>query len=462
MGFPTVTYTFSNSTTADATQVNQNFTDLINGVSDGTKNISVSAGTFAGTVNCQGAVTLGASSGNLLTINGSLASTINIGTTNSYDIGSDTFGLRALYLGSGSSAHSTKLAGASVSSAYVFTLPNGGGTSRYRLQTDGSGTTSWDPVRRSSFDAENLSLSTSVATNAMTITLNTAAGTGSSSTDPIDVVFRNATAGTGTPVTRTSTGGAITLTIPASATLGHQSSADQYIYVAVIDNAGTMELAVIGSRYDIDECSLISTTSITSGSTDWNTWYSTTGRSNVAFRLIGRIKSNQSTAGTWTANALEIALGGRIFGSTTTSSKSDLSWTMENCGTTSNASVWYSRLADRMVVRGTITLGTLVASTAAIDLPSGYNIDTSKMTSATNVGLVGTYECTINGASFLYSGNLSGVIFYDGSTSSKLFFAIKAGSTTLQLDKSTATVAFQGSQPLIFEFTIPIAQWRSY
>lgn len=45
----TVTYTFSNGTTADATQVNTNFTDILNGLSDGTKDISIGALTVATT-----------------------------------------------------------------------------------------------------------------------------------------------------------------------------------------------------------------------------------------------------------------------------------------------------------------------------------------------------------------------------------------------------------------------------
>jgi hypothetical protein len=48
MAAPSVTYTFANSTTADATQVNQNFTDILNGLSDGTKDLSVSQVTAAG------------------------------------------------------------------------------------------------------------------------------------------------------------------------------------------------------------------------------------------------------------------------------------------------------------------------------------------------------------------------------------------------------------------------------
>jgi hypothetical protein len=41
MAFPSVTNTFTNGTTSDATQVNQNFTDLVNGLSDGTKSLAV-------------------------------------------------------------------------------------------------------------------------------------------------------------------------------------------------------------------------------------------------------------------------------------------------------------------------------------------------------------------------------------------------------------------------------------
>src|SRR3990167_8159938 len=94
----TVTNTFTNSTTADATQVNTNFTDIINGTSDGTKDFSISALTCAGTATLNGAVTLGNASGDDITVTGSLASSIPIKTTNSYDIGSATIGLRSIYI----------------------------------------------------------------------------------------------------------------------------------------------------------------------------------------------------------------------------------------------------------------------------------------------------------------------------------------------------------------------------
>lgn len=49
MAAPSVSYTFSNSTTADAGQVNTNFSDLIAGLSDGTKDLTVSTVTQSST-----------------------------------------------------------------------------------------------------------------------------------------------------------------------------------------------------------------------------------------------------------------------------------------------------------------------------------------------------------------------------------------------------------------------------
>ena len=56
MAAPSVTYSFTNGTTADATQVNQNFTDLINGLSDGTKDLSILNIVIAGKATITGGI----------------------------------------------------------------------------------------------------------------------------------------------------------------------------------------------------------------------------------------------------------------------------------------------------------------------------------------------------------------------------------------------------------------------
>ena len=123
MANPAVTYTFSNSTTADATQVNQNFTDIINGLTDGTKSLTIDSLTANGASALKGTVTLGDSSSDDITFTGSLASSIPIKTKNTYDIGSATLGLRAVYFGNGTNTNTVNVIGGVVTSSYTITLP---------------------------------------------------------------------------------------------------------------------------------------------------------------------------------------------------------------------------------------------------------------------------------------------------------------------------------------------------
>lgn len=144
MPSPSYTYTLTNGTTADASQVMQNFNDIKNGVTDGTKDLSISALTCAGTATLNGNVNLGNASGDDLTVTASLASTIPIKTTASYDIGSSTLGLRALYFGRNSQTVNIQ-GSSSMSATWTLTLPVTAGTAGHVLSTNGSGTTSWVP-----------------------------------------------------------------------------------------------------------------------------------------------------------------------------------------------------------------------------------------------------------------------------------------------------------------------------
>lgn len=142
MAAPSYTYTLTNGSTADATQVMQDFNDILNGATDGTKDLTFNALTANGAANLKAAVTLGASSANLLTINGALNSTIVLNTDAAFDIGSSTKGLRSVYFGA-NSQRVRILPSASTSASWTLTLPPTGGTNTYALTTDGSGTASW-------------------------------------------------------------------------------------------------------------------------------------------------------------------------------------------------------------------------------------------------------------------------------------------------------------------------------
>jgi hypothetical protein len=97
----TVTYSFSNSTTADASQVNTNFSDIISGTSDGSKDFSINALTCAGAATFNGTVNLGNATGDDVTFTGYVASTIIPKTNATYDLGSSSLCWQALYLDDG-------------------------------------------------------------------------------------------------------------------------------------------------------------------------------------------------------------------------------------------------------------------------------------------------------------------------------------------------------------------------
>lgn len=98
MAAPSVTYTFTNATAADATQVNQNFTDIINALTDGTKDLTVNLFQANGAATFNGNVTLGNASGDDITFTGRVASDIDPKTAASNTLGDATQTWQALYL----------------------------------------------------------------------------------------------------------------------------------------------------------------------------------------------------------------------------------------------------------------------------------------------------------------------------------------------------------------------------
>lgn len=144
----------------------------------------------------------------------------------------------------------------------------------------------------------------SVASNALTATLN-----------PCVLGFRSATLTDGTPVIRDITS-ALTVTAPSGATLGTISGQKSKIMILAIDNAGTVELAVmnIEDGTTLNEQGVISTTAIDVNSDTTGVAYSDTARTDVAYRVVGFIESTQATAGTWaTAPALvQAAFGNAV------------------------------------------------------------------------------------------------------------------------------------------------------
>lgn len=157
-------------------------------------------------------------------------------------------------------------------------------------------------------DISNLGLAITVGSSAMTIALKQADG----STDPassagaVKVKMRSSTLATGAVIERSATS-AMSLVIPSTATMGRTNALVGHLYHYLIDNAGTLELAVSGKWFGAS--GIISTTTIGTGSDSYDVMYSTTGRSNVPFICIGRSIDTQTTAGTWAAAPTTLEVG---------------------------------------------------------------------------------------------------------------------------------------------------------
>lgn len=161
-------------------------------------------------------------------------------------------------------------------------------------------------------NANNYSIATSVAGNALTIALKTKAGSDPSGGDTVNISFRSTTATDGT-YSLVSCSTATSVTISSGSTLGHRDGIENTIYVYALNNSGTIEL--VASTILFDDGTLQSTTAEGgAGAADsYNVLYSTTARTSKAIRLIGRLKSTQTTAGTWAAVPTETTIGTKVF-----------------------------------------------------------------------------------------------------------------------------------------------------
>lgn len=144
-------------------------------------------------------------------------------------------------------------------------------------------------------------ISASAAANALTVTLN-----------PTTLDFRSAALTSGAINTRT-VSAAISLTVAAGATLGTVNAITSRHAILAIDNAGTVELAIVNlaGGNALDETGVISTTALSGASNSANVIYSTTARSNVPYRVVGFIEGTWGTAGQWTPPAVVQGIGGQ-------------------------------------------------------------------------------------------------------------------------------------------------------
>src|SRR5262249_24573919 len=90
----------------------------------------------------------------------------------------------------------------------------------------------------------NGTIAASVAANALTLSIKTLAGNVPSASDPVWIASRDATVANGDYSVITVTA-ALSLTVPATATLGFANAAPGRIWLAAVNNGGAVSLAAI-------------------------------------------------------------------------------------------------------------------------------------------------------------------------------------------------------------------------
>lgn len=148
------------------------------------------------------------------------------------------------------------------------------------------------------FDATGITVGADLGIRTLTATVASSALT--ISLLPCTLQFRSATLSSGV-VTQMRVTSTISLVVPSTATLGTVSAQQSRLVVLAINNAGTVELAVVNilGGNDLSETGLITTTSLSATADAANVIYSNAARISVAYRVVGYIESTQATAGTW-------------------------------------------------------------------------------------------------------------------------------------------------------------------
>lgn len=194
----------------------------------------------------------------------------------------------------------------------------------YVFQNEGLGV--WREVSRSALRSsirsmsgqiENAALSISMASNAITIALKTAALSDPTTNSPVKIAFRNATLTTG-DYSVVSVTSALSMTVSAGSTLGFTTSQTSRIYVGAMLFGGAAELFVYhplsgNSLVGLNESALGSTSAEGgAGAADSaQVLYSTTARSNVPIRILGYFDvQTGATAGNWGNAATQVQLMG--------------------------------------------------------------------------------------------------------------------------------------------------------
>ena len=125
-------------------------------------------------------------------------------------------------------------------------------------------------------------------------------------------------------------------------------------------------------------------------------------------------------------------------------------------GTVTSVSAWYRRVGDSIQVMANWSNGTVAASLASMTLPTGLNVDTTKLkTVGTTSALIGQWVHDTN------ANETGSVLTYaTGGNANQVYFGTSTIGTA-KLTPQNGTTIMSSSNPLSLTLEVPISGWGS-
>jgi hypothetical protein len=123
-------------------------------------------------------------------------------------------------------------------------------------------------------------------------------------------------------------------------------------------------------------------------------------------------------------------------------------------GTVTNSEIEYRVIGDSIQVRGQFQCGTVSATTAYIQLPTGYVIDFTKLPTTYTQSVGWSQQLSQNGSVPNITNADAPILFTDGATTNQIFFSYKTSANNLE--KNNSNNMFNTSDTVAFDFSVPI------
>ena len=208
--------------------------------------------------------------------------------------------------------------------------------------------------------------------------------------------------------------------------------------------------------YDVTNSTLIAPTtySLLGATSNFVARFATT--SSTSYRLIFHVATTSASAWTLKLDNIKVGPQDLVTGTAVSAWEAFSGVTTSGFGTISGASFLKRRVGDTLHVCGYFTCGTTAGTTAQINLPAEYPINTALITGQT---IVGQYAVARPGAGTgtLASSNYFNPLIVQSSTSA-LFFAnqyLNSGA----FDTGAGNAVAPNSSLISVNFTVPISTW---